>query len=807
MSDTSSLRRLAGFAASALFLGVALAGVDVETGPKASVQGTIAPPGEFETLRFEAPADASLSFTLSATKTGANELAAALEGPMGGGVDLGAAKKFTVAPRKVVCQSLALPETGAYALRVSAAGVGAYKLVMTATPAKSVRGAFAVDPGKSARLGFAAVAGARVTVTAKASHGSPAVPRFGSFGRIDLTGLGKTTPKSHAVKGLAVARTGDVELEVRNTGAAAGGIDVTVAIQSPAAKTRKLDVRGVDGAGTSVERTISSETGGEIVVTGAPGPLTGCIVSVPPGALAQDTPISVATAPTPVLADPATQQPAGPAVAIGPAGTSFSAPVSIRLPFDPDVFPRGSDPATALRVVRRESDGTTTTIVPTAVLTAQGLCDFETTGFSTFVPVAPKGPPSVVNRSYWSWRLASVYENSQTDSRGREFRLRAAVADFGPAGSVALTGEERVVAIDTTGSVASQVAGHVTPRTDAVSTSVAWQYTGLADPAVTVGGDALAAGEDGAVLCGAVNGGFDVAPDVHLFLERPAFPPTSVDVQGLWWIGRIAIEPVAVAGAPAKVTFRRTLATLDLRTNGTARITGDESVAWYDSASSQQVLQSAPRNESGTFSIAGPSAGAYEGAVEVVTGASSWRLLPARGGQILAGTDTTFANGVVSLVLAVRKSSGRVVDDIDATYSQYGIDISSDVSYAIDGVPVGDWSTVTRRETRWHGGSRYFDYTPHETRSIVRSESGDITAMGFLSVRVDMGECEVTPDGLFSIVSYDATPGHQSGILAGLRGGIAPDLSFGFGVPDPSDAYLPFGLRFFVRFAPHQSSP
>jgi hypothetical protein len=163
---------------------------------------------------------------------------------------------------------------------------------------------------------------------------------------------------------------------------------------------------------------------------------------------------------------------------------------------------------------------------------------------------------------------------------------------------------------------------------------------------------------------------------------------------------------------------------------------------------------------------------------------------------------------VISLVVAVRKSSGRTLSDVDATYSQYGIDLDTGVSYKIDGVEVPDWDTVTERETRWHRGSKHFSYTPHEGRHIRRNAAtGGLDLGGMLSIRVDEGLCDVSADGLFKILAYEVTPTNPQGFGAFRFGGIAPDLSFGFGVPDPSDAYKPFGLFLYVRIGPNQTPP
>ena len=341
MSLPVTAARRAGPAVLVLLSAVALGGVDVETGPRAKVRGTIVPSGETEVLRIEAPAAASLSFTALAKKKGTLDLAVGLEAPGGAPVDFDGARTHKDTHSRIAVQKLPLPASGVYTLRLTAVGTGEYSLDVSVSPKTRFGGPSLVDAGKSARISFSAPAGASVSMVAKAAKKSAAQPRFGMFGATDLSTSGKFTSKSHSVKPGRVAVTGDYEVEVRNVGTVSGGIDVTIVVTPARPRTRSLDVRGIDGSAAGIVRWIDADLGAAVELDDEPGPLAGCVMTVPPGALARDTQISIRSSLTGTVADPATQQAAGPTASFGPPGTKFTSPVTLRLPYDPSAFPRG----------------------------------------------------------------------------------------------------------------------------------------------------------------------------------------------------------------------------------------------------------------------------------------------------------------------------------------------------------------------------------------------------------------------------------------------------------------------------------
>jgi hypothetical protein len=164
------------------------------------------------------------------------------------------------------------------------------------------------------------------------------VPRFGLLGATDLASQGKFGEKGHSVTVGPLAEGGDLGLEVKNLGGEAGTISVKVSVKAPKQAKGKLDLRGVrfglpGGGETVLGRTVKAEAGATILVEDPSSGLAGTSIDIPAAALSADTRI-VATS-SPDVAMPEEDQPAGPALALGPPGTTFAAPVTIVLPFDP----------------------------------------------------------------------------------------------------------------------------------------------------------------------------------------------------------------------------------------------------------------------------------------------------------------------------------------------------------------------------------------------------------------------------------------------------------------------------------------
>jgi Cys-rich repeat protein len=126
---------------------------------------------------------------------------------------------------------------------------------------------------------------------------------------------------------------------------------------------------------------IGAAAGGELAVSATDyAPFAGLKVQIPAGALAQDTKITVDVAAGSLMDADATA--AGPAVDLGPSGTTFSKPVTITLPVADAV-----DVALA-RVYVRHGDGTREVLVPEALTydAAAGALVFTVQHFTTYEP-------------------------------------------------------------------------------------------------------------------------------------------------------------------------------------------------------------------------------------------------------------------------------------------------------------------------------------------------------------------------------------------------------------------------------------
>ncbi len=130
-------------------------------------------------------------------------------------------------------------------------------------------------------------------------------------------------------------------------------------------------------------------------------------VVVPAGALAQPTPISVTPEPSP----PAGGDLVGPAYEFGPSGTTFNAPVSITITYDPASLPSGlSENALALATY----SGSSWQPLPDSQVDAAGnSVTGTTTHFSLFGVMVANSPPVAINGT-----LAAVIGGTATGSLG-----------------------------------------------------------------------------------------------------------------------------------------------------------------------------------------------------------------------------------------------------------------------------------------------------------------------------------------------------------------------------------------------------
>jgi 6-phosphogluconolactonase (cycloisomerase 2 family) len=154
--------------------------------------------------------------------------------------------------------------------------------------------------------------------------------------------------------------------------------------------------------------------GGTIAGTGT---MSQFVVTVPPGAVASFTAITI----TP--GDTITQArtfPVGPAFHIDAGGVTFAVPVTLTIPYDPDAlygtFP-GADES-LIHVGKREDTGETTWLTPTAIDTTNHTVTIEVTTFSTVQNVTTE-PARYAYVSNYTSNTMSIYSVNNSNGRLR----------------------------------------------------------------------------------------------------------------------------------------------------------------------------------------------------------------------------------------------------------------------------------------------------------------------------------------------------------------------------------------------------
>ena len=142
---------------------------------------------------------------------------------------------------------------------------------------------------------------------------------------------------------------------------------------------------------------IQAATGGTVTVE-PPHPLAGTAITIPPGALAQSTLISISSAPLPIIPGAI-----GPAVEIMPDGTVLATPATVTIAYDDNDLPVGTAEAT-LSITRVEPNGSVTPLVNVTVDPIGNTVSGSTLSLAVFVvedttsmnhpPVADAGPRS-----------------------------------------------------------------------------------------------------------------------------------------------------------------------------------------------------------------------------------------------------------------------------------------------------------------------------------------------------------------------------------------------------------------------------
>lgn len=137
----------------------------------------------------------------------------------------------------------------------------------------------------------------------------------------------------------------------------------------------------VVGSSYLASGVVSAGSGGAVTVVSTEVPaLVGTKITIPPGALAQDTEITIA--PATKAAVPDGVQAAGPVAEFGPDGTTFAQPATMTLPFE---LPAGAA-AEDLVVFALESDGTRLRIAHAhlSIDAAAKRVTFPVNGFTSF---------------------------------------------------------------------------------------------------------------------------------------------------------------------------------------------------------------------------------------------------------------------------------------------------------------------------------------------------------------------------------------------------------------------------------------
>lgn len=368
--------------------------VDLEIGPRARVHGSLRPSDEREAYFVRALRGTKVKATVRRSGGGGPVPALDLVDDALAAVAAGRATRTGASISR-----FAFAATAGHRFRVTGDGAdGDYRLDVTLSPQTSWRTASPADlgPGEEATFAFAAPEGATATIDLRPARLSSFAPLL-----VDLTPPAGTAVPFDA--GLATsgrhrasAVTGDAGehvLRIRNAGAEKGGWTLSIRLAVPRSARVATDLRddalggAFDGPHAVLGRVIDDDAATAIDVPGGLG-LDGASISVPAGAVSLPTLVTMTTS-DPVFAGD-DLNPAGATVEFAPAGTEFTIPASVTLPFDPDAF---DDPANELSIVVESADGTQETIAASSVDTTNATATFPVSHFSRFQPVSPQPRP------------------------------------------------------------------------------------------------------------------------------------------------------------------------------------------------------------------------------------------------------------------------------------------------------------------------------------------------------------------------------------------------------------------------------
>ncbi len=158
-----------------------------------------------------------------------------------------------------------------------------------------------------------------------------------------------------------------------------------------------------------VEAKINAQRGGIVAVTDTSSALYGTRVEIPPGALANDTLISIDAAQVQQLPTPTRP------TSIGPSGTTFATPASVDLTYDPGLIQSGDDPQNLIVMVQ-DANGNAEVYVDPVVNSSLRLATITTTHLSLFEVSFP-----------WEYKL---FRQQQRLIDGRPERYEMGVSIF-----------------------------------------------------------------------------------------------------------------------------------------------------------------------------------------------------------------------------------------------------------------------------------------------------------------------------------------------------------------------------------------
>lgn len=797
----------------------ALADVDAEVAGKAKVKGTIAPADEIETLRFEATRGTLVSLAVAAKKGEITDLDVVLRDPEGAAVDLASFAGFADAGRKVKLRKFPVDRTGTWSIEIGADAEGEYALSLKNKPARSVKEALvAVAGGGDETVAFAVPARSSLKIKAKPSRGSAAVPRCGTLESdgegglaLDLLEEGRYSDRGHAVTVADAGAGGELNLEVRNLGGEAGGIDVAIRVKAPREKTDRQDLRGdalgaPGGGETVVRRTVKAASGGTVSVVAPGSPLQGTRITIPPGSLPVDTRISITSVKAPPPPDAGGNQAAGPAIDLRPSGLQFLVPATVEVRYDPASLPVGADPETDLRVLLLEDDGSFTELVPISVDTEARTARVSVAGFSVCLPYVPAGSPNLEGRDYW----AMIFElGMEPDQGGSDSRRRLALVETGTARFTGPAGEPEGVELSFSGrtlDILTADGGNalISRQTSSETESGAWYYSGDGRAVgIEFGEDddgGMFVSRDGSVLLGGpLEPGFDPFVYQDLYLEKSAAPPTRAEVAGTYWWGHVGVAAEGPPdGSPVVLELFRGFGTLLLRADGTFRLTVDENFLESGRGMSKERFTA-----NGTFSIEG--SGLHAGAIVLTTGGADpldFRLLPGANREILMGTDRADPGNEFLAAVCIRQGSGMTASQLEGDWKNVDMELElSSYLHPLQPLTVPDWLLFGVIGTNAHDGSGAF------TTSITRDYSVFRDPGAFGGVRVNESgpeqDLETTSFNLASNGKISFTI-REEGQTEPFVGAVSPGLQFAFLMDDPKGSVDIYGFFMNVLAPPEQ---